>query len=450
MTSPPQSAYFSHVLSPDGETMWLSPLELLQLVGSGLCSAFPIRGVHLPSALRHRCSLAFRETKATAREDRRESWVPGEALAFKALLEWRGHVELMAIKGKREALGKQVRGVSQEYLGHLVNRVKREYLVEMGKMGSREDLVKRGILDYLEFLDSMEERDLMVRGVCLECLVQMDNLALRAIKVIVECHVNQDIQGQRDNEEIEVNKGESRKCSFYEQGSAGPVGQKGEKGTPGEAGRRGQIGHQGLPGQPGSTGPSGPRGQSGEIGLPGTPGPEGRPGRELSEQHIQQICRDVLRSEIPALLLSSQHNHNRRCEQCYSKMGAPGQTGPAGPQGSQGFPGIHGSNGLPGQRGLPGRTGITGMKGDTGENGEKGKQGRSEIGDPGLPGPPGPLGQTGVGKPGHPGKPGPPGHNGEEGQRGYPGEPGQPGVCHPSMCYSAMLRRDPFSKGPNY
>lgn len=63
---------------------------------------------------------------------------------------------------------------------------------------------------------------------------------------------------------------------------------------------------------------------------------------------------------------------------------------------------------------------------------------------------PGPMGPAGVGKPGQPGKPGSPGHNGEEGKRGHPGEPGQPGVCHPSMCYSAMLRRDPFSKGPNY
>lgn len=251
--------------------------------------------------------------------------------------------------------------------------------------------------------------------------------------------------GERGAEGLKGERGESGKPGVY--GSAGPEGQKGEKGTPGEAGQRGQIGHQGLPGQPGPMGPSGPRGQSGEIGPLGPPGPEGRPGRELSEQHIQQICRDVLRSEIPALLLSSQHNHNRRCEHCYTRMGTPGQPGPTGPQGSRGFPGVPGSNGLPGQRGLPGRPGIPGIKGDPGENGEKGKPGRSEIGDPGLPGPPGP---TGVGKPGHPGKPGPPGHNGEEGQRGYPGEPGQPGVCHPSMCYSAMLRRDPFSKGPNY
>ncbi|XP_051945641.1 collagen alpha-1(XXI) chain-like [Xyrauchen texanus] len=233
-------------------------------------------------------------------------------------------------------------------------------------------------------------------------------------------------------------------------GSTGAAGQKGEKGTSGEPGQRGHNGHQGLPGQPGLMGPSGPRGQSGDIGPTGPPGPEGRPGRELSEQYIQQICRDVLRSEIPALLLSSQHNRHRSCEHCYTRMGPPGPSGQPGAQGSRGFPGLPGSNGLKGQRGLPGRPGVPGMKGDPGERGEKGNQGRSEIGDPGLPGPPGQMGPAGVGKPGHPGKPGLPGHNGEKGTRGYTGEPGQPGVCHPSMCYSAMLRRDPFSKGPNY
>lgn len=62
----------------------------------------------------------------------------------------------------------------------------------------------------------------------------------------------------------------------------------------------------------------------------------------------------------------------------------------------------------------------------------------------------GPTGPPGVSKPGHPGTPGIPGRDGGEGKRGYPGEPGPPGVCHPSMCYGAVLRRDPFVKGPNY
>lgn len=62
----------------------------------------------------------------------------------------------------------------------------------------------------------------------------------------------------------------------------------------------------------------------------------------------------------------------------------------------------------------------------------------------------GPMGPPGVSKPGHPGTPGLPGRDGEGGKRGYPGEPGPSGVCHPSMCYSAGLRRDPFVKGPNY
>ncbi|XP_048061860.1 collagen alpha-1(XXI) chain isoform X2 [Megalobrama amblycephala] len=254
--------------------------------------------------------------------------------------------------------------------------------------------------------------------------------------------------GERGADGMKGERGDSGRPGVH--GLPGPAGQKGEKGTAGEPGQMGLNGHQGPPGQRGQTGPSGPRGEIGEIGPPGPPGPEGRPGREFSEQHIQQICRDILRSEIPALLLSSQHNHHRSCEHCYTRMGPPGPPGPPGPHGSRGFPGLSGSNGLQGQRGLPGRPGIAGMKGDPGEKGDKGNQGRSGIGDPGLPGTPGPMGPAGVGKPGQPGKPGPPGHRGEEGKRGHPGEPGQPGVCHPSMCYSAMLRRDPFSKGPNY
>uniref|UniRef100_A0AAR2IM87 Collagen alpha-1(XXI) chain n=1 Tax=Pygocentrus nattereri TaxID=42514 RepID=A0AAR2IM87_PYGNA len=222
------------------------------------------------------------------------------------------------------------------------------------------------------------------------------------------------------------------------------------KGTTGEPGQRGQIGHQGHPGQPGQPGQPGPRGQNGDTGPPGQPGLEGRPGRELSEQHIQQICREVLRSEISSLLLSTQHSQPRGCDHCQTRLGPPGPTGSVGPQGPRGFPGIPGSNGMQGHRGLPGRPGIPGMKGDPGEKGDKGNQGRSGYGNPGPPGLPGPMGPPGASKLGHPGKPGLPGRNGEEGKRGYPGEPGSPGVCHPSMCYGAMLRRDPFSKGPNY
>lgn len=62
----------------------------------------------------------------------------------------------------------------------------------------------------------------------------------------------------------------------------------------------------------------------------------------------------------------------------------------------------------------------------------------------------GPMGPEGHGKPGTPGKPGPPGQNGPEGKSGNPGIPGEPGVCDPSMCYGGMMRRDSYSKGPNY
>ncbi|TSN48473.1 Collagen alpha-1(XXI) chain [Bagarius yarrelli] len=209
-------------------------------------------------------------------------------------------------------------------------------------------------------------------------------------------------------------------------GLTGLTGQKGEKGTTGEPGQRGHTGHQGQTGLPGQPGPPGTRGQSGDSGQPGPPGPDGRPGKELSEQRIQQICREVLRSEISSLLLSNQLSQHRTCAHCHSRPGPPGPAGPTGPQGSRGFPGTPGSHGLQGHRGLPGQPGIPGLKGDLGEKGEKGNQGRSGIGDPGQPGPPGPMGPPGVSKSGHPGTPGLPGRDGQEGKRGYPGEPGPP------------------------
>uniref|UniRef100_A0A8C7NBI0 Collagen alpha-1(XXI) chain n=1 Tax=Oncorhynchus kisutch TaxID=8019 RepID=A0A8C7NBI0_ONCKI len=222
-----------------------------------------------------------------------------------------------------------------------------------------------------------------------------------------------------------------------------------QKGTTGDPGQRGLGGHQGQPGLSGQTGPPGPRGQSGDVGPLGPPGLEGRPGREMSKQIIQEICREVLRLEMPSLLLSNQQLSN--CDHCQTRDGTPGVPGPVGPQGSTGFPGNPGSSGQPGHPGRPGHPGMLGLKGDPGLKGEKGSQGRTEIGDPGTPGPPGQMGPQGYSKPGHPGKPGPPGLNGEEGKRGNPGVPGQPGVCHLSMCYGVMMRsRDPFSKGPNY
>lgn len=250
--------------------------------------------------------------------------------------------------------------------------------------------------------------------------------------------------GESGGQGLKGEKGASGKPG--EKGLTGLTGQKGEQGPAGQPGVMGQIGHQGQQGLPGQPGLPGPRGQSGDTGNPGPPGPEGRPGRALSEHRIQQICREILQTEISSLLLSHQQSQQRDCHHCHTKPGPPG---PTGPQGSRGFPGAPGSNGLHGHRGLPGRPGIPGMKGDPGEKGDKGDQGRSGIGDPGLPGIPGPMGPPGTSKPGYPGVPGEPGRNGGEGKRGYPGEPGSPGVCHPSLCYGTVLRRDYFSKGPN-
>ncbi|XP_018545422.1 collagen alpha-1(XXI) chain isoform X1 [Lates calcarifer] len=230
-------------------------------------------------------------------------------------------------------------------------------------------------------------------------------------------------------------------------GSIGPMGLKGEKGTAGDPGQRGQEGQVGRPGQPGQLGPPGPRGLPGDIGLPGPPGPEGRSASELSDNRIRQICRDILQSELPLLLLSNQQSS---CTRCQSRPGSPGPPGPAGPQGLRGLPGLIGSRGQPGHPGRPGHPGINGLKGEPGFKGEKGSPGRTIIGDQGPAGPPGPMGPQGYGKPGPAGKPGPPGLNGAEGKSGNPGIPGQPGICDPSMCYGSMMRRDAYSKGPIY
>ncbi|XP_036979885.1 collagen alpha-1(XXI) chain isoform X1 [Acanthopagrus latus] len=232
-----------------------------------------------------------------------------------------------------------------------------------------------------------------------------------------------------------------------EHGSIGPMGLKGEKGSTGDQGQRGQQGQMGMPGQPGQSGPPGPRGLTGDTGSPGPPGPEGRSAAIMSDNHIRQICREVLQSELPLLMLGNQQGG---CTRCQTRPGSPGPPGQTGPQGLRGLPGMSGPMGQPGHPGRPGHPGINGLKGEPGLDGEKGKPGRTTIGDQGPPGPPGPMGPPGYSRPGPPGKPGSPGLNGAEGKHGNPGIPGQPGVCDPSMCYGSMMRRDPYSKGPNY
>ncbi|KAM9345204.1 uncharacterized protein col21a1 [Symphorus nematophorus] len=251
--------------------------------------------------------------------------------------------------------------------------------------------------------------------------------------------------GERGEPGMKGDKGDHGRPG--EHGPTGPMGLKGEKGTAGEPGQRGQEGQMGRPGQSGQSGPPGPRGLTGDTGLPGPPGPEGRPASMMSDNHIRQICREILQTELPSLLLG---NHHGSCTRCQSRTGSPGPPGPPGPQGLRGLPGLGGSRGQPGHPGRPGHPGINGLKGEPGVDGEKGSPGRTTTGDQGPPGPPGPMGPQGYGKPGPPGKPGSPGLNGAEGKSGNPGIPGEPGVCDPSMCYGSMMRRDSYSKGPNY
>ncbi|XP_075058620.1 collagen alpha-1(XXI) chain [Mixophyes fleayi] len=233
-------------------------------------------------------------------------------------------------------------------------------------------------------------------------------------------------------------------------GEGGGDGSKGEKGEVGEPGHQGFNGQRGDPGPIGLMGTPGPRGISGDRGLPGLPGQDGRPGKEQSEQFIRQICMDVLKDQLPSLLHSERL---QSCDQCKAQQGTPGlpgSPGPVGSEGPRGHPGTPGRNGFQGPVGHPGRQGIPGPKGPPGKPGLKGHKGEGEPGIHGSPGIQGPMGPPGMSKEGRSGLPGPPGREGERGSPGSQGSPGQPGICDPSVCFSAIVGRDPFRKGPNY
>ncbi|KAM4693552.1 collagen alpha-1(XXI) chain [Discoglossus pictus] len=235
-----------------------------------------------------------------------------------------------------------------------------------------------------------------------------------------------------------------------QKGELGASGSKGEKGETGETGPQGFNGQAGEPGSIGLMGAPGARGTSGERGPPGLPGPEGRPGREQSEELIRQICMDIVKAQLPALLYNGRLQN---CDQCKTQEGPPGVPGPPGsigPEGPRGQTGSPGRNGFPGRLGHPGLPGVPGAKGPPGKPGTKGNKGDMEPGIQGPPGIPGPMGPPGMSKEGRPGQPGPPGREGKRGSPGTQGPPGQQGICDPSLCFSAIVGRNPFSKGPNY
>uniref|UniRef100_A0A8C0U331 Collagen alpha-1(XXI) chain n=1 Tax=Cyanistes caeruleus TaxID=156563 RepID=A0A8C0U331_CYACU len=217
-----------------------------------------------------------------------------------------------------------------------------------------------------------------------------------------------------------------------------------EKGDPGIQGISGQKGESGVHGL---IGPPGLRGQPGDRGPPGTPGSDGKPAREFSEEFIRQVCSDVLRTQLPAIL---QSGRLQNCNHCQSQSAPPGPPGPRGPEGPRGFPGLPGNDGIPGLMGMPGRPGARGTRGLPGKTGAKGNQGVGVPGIQGPPGPPGPEGPPGMSKEGRPGERGQPGKDGDRGTPGMPGPVGPPGICDPSLCFSVIVGRDPFRKGPNY
>ncbi|XP_060046808.1 collagen alpha-1(XXI) chain [Erinaceus europaeus] len=256
------------------------------------------------------------------------------------------------------------------------------------------------------------------------------------------------IQGEKG---IQGQKGENgRQGTPGQQGIQGLHGSKGERGEKGEPGLRGAVGPKGDSGLDGLMGPVGPQGQPGETGPQGPPGLDGKPGREFSEQFIRQVCTDVLRAQLPVLLQSGRIENCDRCRSQQGSPGIPGPPGPIGPEGPRGLPGAPGRDGVPGLMGAPGRPGARGLKGLPGRNGAKGNQGFGYPGEQGPPGPPGPEGPPGISKEGPRGDPGLPGKDGNHGKPGIQGQPGSPGICDPSLCFSVIVGRDPFRKGPNY
>ncbi|XP_074982576.1 collagen alpha-1(XXI) chain isoform X1 [Caretta caretta] len=255
-------------------------------------------------------------------------------------------------------------------------------------------------------------------------------------------------QGERG---IQGQKGEGgRPGTPGQQGANGLNGVNGEKGEKGDPGIRGLNGQKGESGVNGFVGPSGPRGQQGDRGHPGPPGADGKPGREFSEEFIRQVCADVLRTQLPVILRSGRLQNCNHCQSQSASPGRPGPPGPIGPEGPRGFSGLPGTDGVPGLPGAPGSPGARGAKGPPGKNGEKGSQGTGVPGIQGPPGPPGPEGPPGISKEGRPGESGQPGKDGDRGNPGIQGQPGPPGICDPSLCFSVIVGRDPFRKGPNY
>ncbi|XP_039100249.1 collagen alpha-1(XXI) chain isoform X3 [Hyaena hyaena] len=253
-------------------------------------------------------------------------------------------------------------------------------------------------------------------------------------------------------------------------GMMGRDGSPGQPGTPGSKGNKGEPGLQGMPGASGlkgERGAVGPPGEPGYLGLPGIQGKKGDKGSE-GEKGIQGQKGENGRQGTPGPQ-GIQGHHGAKGER--GEKGEPGirgATGPKGesgvdglmgPMGPQGQPGETGPQGPPGLDGKPGRefseqfirqvcTDV--LRGLPGRNGAKGNQGFGYPGEQGPPGPPGPEGPPGISKEGPPGDPGLPGKDGDHGKPGTQGQPGPPGICDPSLCFSVIVGRDPFRKGPNY
>ncbi|KAK2520679.1 Col9a3 [Columba guinea] len=310
------------------------------------------------------------------------------ALACRVTLVFEGHLESLDLQGKPES--KETKDLKDsggpkvilaclarmDGMELLDSMVRRDCLEEQVLKAQRVNQAALGRWERpvpLESPASLAMLGFLVRGVCRDPEEQPDRLVFKA---------------RRESPVSEVSRSGPKGASG-EPGLPGPTGIRGElgdrgpTGVPGPKGNQGIAGADGLPGDkgelpgkrgelgpkgvqgpngtagvPGIPGLPGPMGHQGEQGVPGITGKPGPPGKEASEQHIRELCGEMINGDT----------------------GEKGDKGPVG----QGIDGPDGDQGLQGPPGVPGIT----------KNGRDGAQG--EPGLPGDPGAPGAIGAQGT------------------------------------------------------
>ncbi|XP_019377896.1 PREDICTED: collagen alpha-1(IX) chain-like [Gavialis gangeticus] len=130
-----------------------------------------------------------------------------------------------------------------------------------------------------------------------------------------------------------------RKGDTGDAGSQGDPGDRGDKGQQGECGSPGLVGpegQRGVPGLPGPRGFPGFVGENGIIGPPGSPGPRGPEGPGMPEEHMYELCRNVIIAQIAQYSAGIRYKCASACPTAnLTLIGPPGLPGMAGPPGKK-------------------------------------------------------------------------------------------------------------------